>query len=173
MSARNKQTDLARLEQWRIENPDRAAAAAIRNRERAQEARRLLREAERHEKAPASLEKKKARDARFRAVHKEELRQAKAKWRTANRISCRAHRAAYRARKRNAEGNYTAADIADLLTRQKETCAGCQKAIPRGFHIDHIKPLSKSGSNHITNLQLLCGPCNRLKGDKFPYSFTP
>jgi hypothetical protein len=33
-------------------------------------------------------------------------------------------------------------------------------------HFDHIVPLSNGGLNDITNMQLLCGDCNRGKSDK-------
>lgn len=43
----------------------------------------------------------------------------------------------------------------------------CDKTGPRNeFHIDHIHPVSKGGSNDISNLQVLCVKCNLSKGAK-------
>jgi hypothetical protein len=48
----------------------------------------------------------------------------------------------------------------------------CEKAGPRNeFHIDHIHPVSKGGSNKIENLQVLCVKCNLNKGPKMPGTF--
>jgi 5-methylcytosine-specific restriction endonuclease McrA len=32
-------------------------------------------------------------------------------------------------------------------------------------HVDHIRPLSSGGSNHISNLRLLCPACHALRED--------
>ena len=46
-------------------------------------------------------------------------------------------------------------------------CAGCGKHFePRRLEVDHIIARSKGGMDHIENLQLLCGSCNRIKGDR-------
>ena len=54
-----------------------------------------------------------------------------------------------------------------LYGKQGGYCAGCEEHLQkRFFEIDHIVPRVKRGSNHISNLQLLCGTCNRIKGDR-------
>ena len=35
----------------------------------------------------------------------------------------------------------------------------------RNFTVDHIVAQSRGGTDHLDNLQLLCGACNSLKGD--------
>lgn len=52
-----------------------------------------------------------------------------------------------------------------MFGEQEGRCNGCQMEFPfRHFQVDHILPKSKGGTDHEQNLQLLCGPCNRLKG---------
>ena len=54
-----------------------------------------------------------------------------------------------------------------LFGKQEGVCAGCRVAFPfRNMTIDHIVPQSKGGTDHIDNLQLLCGACNSLKGNR-------
>ena len=36
----------------------------------------------------------------------------------------------------------------------------------RNFTIDHVVPQSRGGTDHLDNLQLLCGACKSLKGDR-------
>ena len=46
-------------------------------------------------------------------------------------------------------------------------CQGCKKHFEkRNLEIDHKTPRSKGGSDTKGNLQLLCGSCNRIKGNR-------
>ena len=59
-----------------------------------------------------------------------------------------------------------------LLWRQEGICAGCRISFPfRNFTVDHILAKSKGGTDHIDNLQLLCGACNSMKGSRSQEEF--
>ncbi|MXY04154.1 MAG: site-specific DNA-methyltransferase [Acidimicrobiales bacterium] len=54
-----------------------------------------------------------------------------------------------------------------LYGQQGGDCAGCRDHFqPRHLEVDHIIADKKGGTDHIDNLQLLCGHCNRVKGDR-------
>ena len=54
-----------------------------------------------------------------------------------------------------------------LYGQQEGRCGGCATLFEfRNFEVDHVIPRSKGGTDHLGNLQLLCGHCNRVKGDR-------
>ena len=54
-----------------------------------------------------------------------------------------------------------------MKRRKRRFCANCGTA--SNLTIDHIIPLSKGGLNEVSNLQMLCEPCNAQKADSHPY----
>ena len=54
-----------------------------------------------------------------------------------------------------------------LYGEQEGDCAGYRTHFEaRNLEVDHIISRGKGGTDHIENLQLLCGSCNRIKGDR-------
>lgn len=58
-----------------------------------------------------------------------------------------------------------------VFFRDRGVCALCQRDLSRLVTVepeqnyDHMVPLSRGGLNDVTNIQLLCSPCNLAKGD--------
>ena len=54
-----------------------------------------------------------------------------------------------------------------LYGEQGGICNGCGMHFQiQNFTVDHIIPRSMGGTDHLENLQLLCGNCNSIKGDR-------
>ena len=54
-----------------------------------------------------------------------------------------------------------------LYDLQQGKCKGCDNQLEiRHMEIDHIIPRSKGGGDYRDNYQLLCGNCNRIKGNR-------
>ena len=54
-----------------------------------------------------------------------------------------------------------------LFGEQEGHCRGCGTAFEfRHLEVDHFIPVNAGRTDHIENMQLLCGHCNRIKGDR-------
>lgn len=97
-------------------------------------------------------------------------------WRANNPCKTNAISRARRARIAGADGNHTAADVLRIFEHQRGLCANCHsklfKSGKQKYHVDHIVPLAKGGSNWPSNLQCLCPTCNLSKHAKDPIAWA-
>jgi len=147
-------------------------------------------------------EKRAAYDAAYRAAHREKIASYFAAYRAAHREETAACRAAYnaghreerlaydaayytehreeaaayrhtrRSRERGNGGTHTAADVRAQYKRQRGRCYYCGVEVGDTYHVDHVVPISKGGSNDPSNLVVACAPCNLRKNDKLPHEFA-
>lgn len=135
----------------------------------------------------ANLDKVRAESRSYRSANSEAIakrkrdryaenplkqRQAASKWAKSNPTAVCIIQRARRARKINADGVHTAADIDTIRKAQKDRCAYCRVKLRGAGHVDHVIALSKGGSNWPSNLQLLCRPCNISKSARDPLAFA-
>jgi len=128
-----------------------------------------------------------ARHARWRKKNREKLRDISRESRAAhpernriyritrfsnpeNREKKRIDTRNRRARKRNAPGKHTIHDIRHQLEHQNELCYWCSQPLSDAYHIDHVIPLIRGGSNNPENIVCTCSKCNCTKGGKLPYT---
>ena len=52
-----------------------------------------------------------------------------------------------------------------IFNRDANKCKLCGSE--ENLEIDHIRPISKGGTNKLSNLQILCKRCNMAKGNKY------
>ena len=180
----------ARAREWRVLNPERAKAArrATYEQHREDSIRRAL------EWNRAHPERCRKTMRRWAAVHRDELKQANIAWRKANpawivqhnrayyvahRVEAirlttewqranpekvRTYRAATRARRAGAGGSHTEREWLDKCALLGNVCIYCGEAKP--LTEDHKIPLSRGGSNDITNIVPACLSCNSRKSTK-------
>jgi 5-methylcytosine-specific restriction endonuclease McrA len=105
-------------------------------------------------------------------VNREEAFRRTEEWNAANPDGPRTRSRNYRAKLYAAEGNHTRQEIEALHARQNGRCVYCSLRLGKKYHADHIVPLSRGGSNWITNIQLTCGPCNNRKRATDPVTYA-
>jgi 5-methylcytosine-specific restriction endonuclease McrA len=106
--------------------------------------------------------------ARYAAQNPEKVKERKKAWKVKNPDAVRSATRNRRAMKRQAEGNHTQSDIHEIYKLQRGCCAICRVKVRGKYHVDHIKPLSRGGSNARCNLQITCATCNIRKKDRDP-----
>lgn len=168
----NKEAVRAGKAEYRLRNRERinkkSAAYWMANKEKLNEYKAKYTEANR--------EKIRKYRADYYASKKDEFRKNGARHYAENKETYIQYARDRRAIKRNAEGRHTAADITRIFEHQRGLCVNCHtklfKSGKQKFHVDHIIPLAKGGSNWPSNLQCLCPTCNLSKGAKDPLEWA-
>lgn len=102
-----------------------------------------------------------ARNRRWTRAHWEQSLRYQAAWRRQNLEFGRRKEVHRRARVRNAFGSYTREEWLNVLTVWSNTCAYC--GMGGRMTVDHRTPLSRGGSNDISNILPACKSCNSQK----------
>lgn len=108
----------------------------------------------------------------YRATYPDKVHQGVADWSRRNPLKVRAKQHRRDARLRHADGNHTEADILAQLKRQKKRCYYCGVKLKKEYHVDHVIPISRGGSNDPSNLVITCPHCNLSKSDKMPHEWA-
>jgi 5-methylcytosine-specific restriction endonuclease McrA len=105
-----------------------------------------------------------ADDRRYYIDNPETLKERHKKYRETHPEQDQKDNSIRRARKAGTDGHYTAKEWLDLCKKTGNRCVRCGST--GKLTADHVIPLVKGGSNHIENIQPLCGHCNCRKGTR-------
>lgn len=116
--------------------------------------------------------RKRRREYHYKVYVNPEVREAAAKrtkeWAAKNPDRAKTNARNGKQKRKNVPGKHTAQDISSIMKLQKGKCAYCKVKLGKKYHIDHILPVSKGGTNDRKNLQITCMPCNLAKGARDP-----
>jgi len=184
--AANPERIRRRQAEWRAANIDRVREQA-RQREQGRKAQRAAyraANAERRKAYNAEYRKKNAakvkasndlyrqrlgdllteRQRQWREANPERYAAIHAAWKKRNVEAMRAAGHRRRCREQDNGGSYTPEEWEALKAFYDYHCLRCGRREPEiTLHVDHIRPVSKGGSNDIDNIQPLCRSCNSCK----------
>lgn len=177
---KNKESILQKNADRRKENPDKATEQARKWAERNPEKRkRIVRkwiESHRPKIAEAMRNWRKENkehylqyDREYNERNRERKRANAQRAREKNRDRYRSYQHQYRTRKLANGGSHTAEDIQRQYESQQGCCFWCSVQVT-AYHVDHVIPLSRGGSDYPENIVIACPTCNTSKNDKIPYT---
>lgn len=105
-----------------------------------------------------------ARNTIYRRANADRINQLSKRWIAANKQRSLDIRRAYRGRRKGNDGSYTSDEWQALCDRFGRKCVKCGS--DGRLEADHVVPVSKGGSNDISNIQPLCRSCNARKWAK-------
>jgi len=104
--------------------------------------------------------------------NKAQYRAKKKEWRRNNKDKAAVYARNRRAKQADVAGVHSDEDIQKIRTGQRNKCWWCCQPLNGTHHIDHRIPVSRGGTNDISNLVVSCPPCNLRKHTKTPAEFA-
>ena len=105
--------------------------------------------------------------------HPEQRKETSKRWREKNREKYNVFQRNNYAKRKKVEGSFTIEEWEQKKKKFNYKCAICKISEEEllnktgiGLTIDHIIPITKKGTNYISNIQPLCFKCNRKKSNK-------
>jgi len=126
------------------------------------ETKRKIRSASARKRRKEDPKKHKEIKTKWRLAHPDRDYVRKKRWNKNNPEKTRCFVRRRRVLKAKSEGTHTLNEWLELCAEYNNACASCGKV--GKLTEDHVVPLSKGGSDYISNIQPLCGPCNSHKG---------
>ncbi len=163
----NKERDQENTRKWREENRDKLKVYEERYRENNPE----LAKANWKRWYDKNIDNQRKRSLEYRHANLPERQSYQRNYNKKNQSKLAAHKRNRRAREISG-GTHTERDILEIFKYQRGRCGYCRKKIGNRYHVDHVTPLAKGGSNGRKNLQILCPPCNQSKSAKDPIDFA-
>jgi len=110
------------------------------------------------------------KDRAYRAKNPEKRREAERRYAEKYPEKVKAKkRAGHIRRKKRVKangGSFKGTELLGLMAKQNGLCVVCEIDVSTDYHVDHIIPVAKGGTNNIENIQILCPACNMAKGSK-------
>ena len=140
-------TDAAYMREWRKKNREKARAIQ-----------RKAQDKYRKENPEKVLE--------IQRKHYRQNPQLWKRWKARNPDKVKTYKARYRFLKKNNLGNFHSWMVRYYRYVQQNRCFYCNCDISKGYHLEHMVPLTKGGKHCWTNTCLSCESCNHRKGTK-------
>lgn len=104
----------------------------------------------------------------------EKGRELQKRLRERHSVARKAAYAVYRGKRMGAPGEITNDDINRMHHEQNHRCYYCHERFRGNWTVEHVRPLSRGGSNERSNVALACATCNFSKSDRlYPTEWTP